>query len=149
MQLHDLLLFLHILGAAGWIGLATFGYFFLGRSAQVGGEARGNSMEFFVERVREYGVVVIPLLVLSGVALVLVEDRWSWSDTFIWVGIGVVVATGVWEGAYARRRDQALVEAVKRDAPDRLVQRRRWIQTYWVEVALILVALWAMITKLA
>ena len=148
MDLRDLLLFLHILGAAGWIGVATFAYFFFGQSAKVGGEESGSNMEFFMEKVRDYGIVVVPLVVLSGVGLVLAEEQWTWSDTFVWVGIGAVVATGIWEGAYARRRDEALVAAVKKDGSDRSVRRRRWIQTFWVEVAILLVALWAMITKL-
>lgn len=143
-----MLLYLHILGAAGWIGIATFAYLYFGQLAKSGGEETGTNMEIFMEKVREYGIVVIPLVVLSGVGLVLTQDQWSWGDTFVWVGIGAVVATGIWEGAYSRRRDEALVEAVKEDTPDRMARRRRWIQTYWVEVAILLVALWAMITKL-
>ena len=148
MDLRDVLLFFHILGAAGWIGVATFAYLYFGQLAKAGGEEPASVMKFFMENIRQYGIVVIPLVVLSGIALVLTEDQWSWSDTFVWVGIGAVVATGVWEGAYSRRRDEALVEAVRHDDPDRLTRRRRWIQTFWVEVAILLVALWAMVTKL-
>ena len=146
--MRDLLLFLHILGAAVWIGVATFAYYYFAQAAKAGGGEPGRSMKFFMDKVRAYGIVVVPLVVLSGVGLVLTEDQWSWSDTFVWVGIGAVVATGIWDGAYSRKRDEALVEAVAEDAHNRPALRRRWIQTFWVEIAFLLVALWAMVTKL-
>lgn len=67
MESGDLLLFLHMLGAAGWIAVTTFAYFFFAQSAKTGGKEVGNSMQFFMERIRSYGIVVIPLVVLTGV----------------------------------------------------------------------------------
>ena len=148
IDIGDALLFLHILGAAGWIGGATFSYFYLGQLAKEGGAARGRGMESFMDRLRQYGAVAIPLLLLSGIGLVLTEDQWGWSDTFIWVGIGAVVFSGIWQGVYARNKDEALVKSVKTESKDRLLRLRRWNQTFWIEVAIVLVALWAMVTKL-
>lgn len=148
MDVADTLLFLHIMGAAGWIGGATFAYYYLGQLAKEGGAERGRSMESYTDRLRQYGAVAIPLLLLTGVGLVLTEDQWSWSDAFVWVGIGAVVVTGLWQGLYGRKRDDALVESVKTEDAGRLTQLRGWNQTFWVEVAIVLVALWAMVTKL-
>jgi len=147
MDTGDVLLFLHIIGAAGWIGGATFAYFFLGQLAKEGGAERGRNMESFMDRLRQYGAVAIPLVLLTGVGLVLTEDQWSWSDTFVWVGIGAVIVSGIWQGVYARGKDEALVESVITEANDRLGRLRRWNQTFCIEVAIVLVALWAMVTK--
>jgi len=148
MDTDDVLLFFQIIGAAGWIGGATFAHFYLGQLVKEGGTERGRSMESFLDSLRLYGAIAIPLLLLTGVGLVLTEDQWSWSDTFVWVGIGAVVIAGLWEGGYARKRDVAPVESVKTEANDRLAQLRRWNQTFWIEVAIVFVALWAMVTKL-
>jgi len=45
---------------------------------------------------RYYAVVAVIILV-TGIALV-VEGDWSWSSSFIWVGIATVVAGGVFGG---------------------------------------------------
>lgn len=148
MDIGDVLLFLHIIGAAGWIGGATFAYFYLGQLAKEGGAEKGRNMESFMDRLRQFGAVAIPLVLLTGVGLVLTEDQWSWSDTFVWVGIGAVIVSGIWQGVYARAKDEALVESVITEANDRLGRLRRWNQTFWIEVAIVLVALWAMVTKL-
>ena len=139
MDLGDVLLFFHIIGAAGWIGGATFAYFYLGQLAKDGGAENGRNMESFMERLRQYGAVAIPLLLLTGIGLVLTEDQWSWNDNFVWVGIGAVVLTGIWQPAYARNKDEALVKAVKTEARDRLKRLHRWNQTFWIEVAIVLV----------
>lgn len=148
MDLGDTLLFLHIIGAAGWIGGATFAYFYLGQLAKEGGADRGHNMESYMDRLRQYGTVAIPLVLLTGVGLVFTEDQWSWEDTFVWVGIGAIVVSGIWQGAYAKKKDEALVESVKSEDSDRLGRLRRWNQTFWIEVAIVLIALWAMVTKL-
>lgn len=148
MDLGDALLFFHITAAAGWIGGTTFGYFYLGQLAKEGGAERGRSMESFMDRMRQYGAVAIPLLLLTGVGLVLTEDQWVWNDSFVWVGFGAVIVSGIWQGSFARAKDEALVASVKSDATDRLTLLRRWNQTFWVEVAIVLAALWAMVTKL-
>ena len=148
MDLGNALLFLHIIGAAGWVGGATFAYFYLGQLAREGGAERGRSMESYMDRLRQYGAVAIPVVLLTGVGLVLTEDQWSWGDTFVWVGIGAVVVAGIWQGVYGRKKDEVLVESVKAEADDRPGRLRRWNQTFWIEVAIVLIALWAMVTKL-
>lgn len=82
-----------------------------------------------MDRLRQYGAVAIPLVLLSGVGLVMTEDQWSWGDTFVWVGIGAIVVSGIWQGVYARNKDKALVKSVETEAKDRLTVLSRWNQT--------------------
>lgn len=148
MELRDVLLFLHIVGAAGWIGGAAFGIFFMGRVAKAGGSEKGHTLEFILDKAKPYGITVFLLTVLGGVGLVLTQEQWGWTDTFVWFGIGAIVIEGTWEGIVASKKDEALIDAVKNDSPNRLSLLRSWNRTAWVDVSILLVALWAMVTKL-
>lgn len=122
--------------------------FGLGRLAAEGGISNGRAMEILVEKAGVYFGVMFALVVVGGVGLVITQDQWSWGDTFIWVGIGAVVLSGAWQGLFASKADARLLEAVKSDGPDRHRVLSAWRRTAWVDVAILLVALWAMVTKL-
>jgi hypothetical protein len=144
----DVLLFVHIAGAAGWIGGGVFGAYSIGRLAKAGGASNGRAMEVIVEKAGVYFTIMFVLVVGAGVGLVLIEDEWGWGDTFIWFGIGAIVLSGVWQGLVAGKSDQRLLDAVKNESPNRLAVLGTWRRTAWVDVAILLVALWAMVTKL-
>lgn len=148
MELRDILLFLHILGAAGWIGGGMFGLFGFGKLAAVGDQASGKAMETIVEKATPYFTTVFLLVVVPGVALVLTQDQWGWGDTFVLVGIGGIVLSGVWQGLVAGKRDKAMVEALASGSPDKESAVKSWRQTNWVDLAILLVVLWAMVAKL-
>lgn len=148
MELRDILLFIHIVGAAGWIGGGLFAVFGFSRLANEGGQGNGTAMETIVEKAGVYFTIMFILVVGAGVALVLTEDQWGWGDTFVWFGIGGIILSGAWQGLVAGKKDTALVEAVKTDSPDRASILRSWRATSWVDVGILLVIVWAMITKL-
>lgn len=99
----ELLLVIHVLSAAAWIGGAFLSGFVaprLARSgidgaplawARVAGEA---SAKYF----NPAGI----LTALSGIGLVLTSEVYDWSDTFVSIGLGVVIATAL-IGALAHR----------------------------------------------
>ena len=146
--MHEVLLFLHIVGAAGWIGGGLFGVYSFSRLAKEGGSGSGRAMEVIFERAGVYFTIMFLLVVGPGVALVLTEDQFGWGDTFVWFGIGAIVLSGIWQGLVAGKSGEKLQEAVKNESPDRLTVYRSWRRTSWVDVAILLVALWAMVTKL-
>ncbi|MDX1469602.1 MAG: hypothetical protein R3258_09690 [Acidimicrobiia bacterium] len=148
MELRDVLLFFHILGAAGWIGGGAFGVFVMGRFAKAGGPDKGRALEFMLEKATPYGIVVVLLTVLGGVGLVVTQEQWGWGDTFVWFGIVAIIVEGTWESVVHRKKDEALIEAIKEDSPNRLEKLKSWYRTAWVSVAILLVALWAMVTEL-
>ena len=92
----ELLLVIHVLSAAAWIGGAFLSGFVaprLARSgidgaplawARVAGEA---SAKYF----NPAGI----LTALSGIGLVLTSEVYDWSDTFVSIGLGVVIATAL------------------------------------------------------
>ena len=146
--LRSFLLFIHIVGAAGWIGGGLFAMFGVGNLARAGGPGNGRAIEVLVEKAGIYFGAMFALVILGGVGLVITQDQWGWTDTFVWVGIGAIVVSGVWQGLYASKADAKLLEAVKNESQDRLEALSKWRRTAWVDVAILLVALWAMVTKL-
>ena len=148
MDLRDVLVFLHVLGAAGWIGGGLFGVFAMTRLAQSGGAGVGQALENLFEKAGVYFTIMFLLVVGAGVTLVLTEDQWTWGDTFVWFGIGGIILSGVVQGLFASKKDQALVEAVKADSPDRPAIFASWRRTAWIDTAILVVVLWAMVTKL-
>ena len=145
--MEDVLLFVHVFGAAGWIGGGLFGVYSTRRLARVGGEGNGRALELIFERASAYFCTMFVLVVGAGVGLVVLQDEWGWDDAFVWVGIIAIVFSGVWQGLVASKKDTRLLEAVKTDSPNRASVFRSWQSTAWVDLAILLVALWAMVTK--
>ncbi len=142
----DALLIIHIFGAAGWIGGGLYVYFIYPRLAAKGGEGAPAVAEINATGDKFFGVVA-GLVLLSGIGLVLTSDAYGWSDAFVWVGIGVFVASGVWQGLVASKVDERLVAAVSGDSGDLKSEISAWRRVGFFDVAIVLIALWAMVTK--
>ncbi|MDP1818668.1 MAG: hypothetical protein Q8K58_02090 [Acidimicrobiales bacterium] len=97
MTTRALLLTLHIVSVAGWLG-ADFVVHALSprlhREAE-GVQAAWAGMQAWMHE-RYYPVVAVAVLA-TGILLVLDGD-WSWSAGFIWVGVGAVVIGAVLGG---------------------------------------------------
>lgn len=138
-----LLLTLHIVGVAGWLGgglFSSISFASLARtiglkpvldlSASLGGKFFGTA---------------VGLVVLSGVGLVLTSDAYGWGSGFVLVGIGVVLADGVLEGAVFGPRLKRLAAAGE-ERTDTYV--RTLAVSSAIHVALLLLALWSMVVRL-
>lgn len=146
--MRDLLLFLHIAGVAGWIGGGLFGIYAGGQLAKLGGEASGRGLEAIFTKATAYFGTVFVVVVGTGVGLVLVEDAWSWGDTFIWIAVGVIILSGIWEGLVARKSGEALIDELKTTGTASKSTVSRWRFAGYADVAMLLVAVWAMVTKI-
>jgi hypothetical protein len=90
-------------------------------------------------------VAIVTLLI--GIGLVWSQDPWTWSDTFVLVGIGVFVFSAVWQPLVASKTETRLVEAVTAGG-DASAEIRASHRVVAVDVAVLLVALWSMVVKL-
>lgn len=145
----DVVLFIHVAGAAGWVGGSLFEIVALGRLVEAGGEANGRALELVFKGADVFFAIMFVLVVGTGLTLVISEDQYAWTDSFIWVAIGAIVVSSIWQGLVASKSDKRLIEALKTGSGGSSVSVSRWRWRAWVDVGIILVALWAMVTKLS
>lgn len=144
--MHDTLLLLHILGAAGWIGGGMYLYFIIPRLAKRRTEGASALNEISESADKFFGLVA-GLVLLTGIGLVLNSDAYGWSDAFVWVGIGVFLASGAWQPLVGAKTEERLLAAVSGDAGDLEGAIASWRRAGVFDLAIVLVALWAMVTK--
>jgi hypothetical protein len=92
----DLLVIIHILSAAAWIGGSFLTGFVAPRMAS--SDAQGAALAWArvaAEAGAKYFNPAGILTALSGIGLVLTSDVYGWSDTFVSIGLGVVIATAL------------------------------------------------------
>ena len=90
--MQETFLVIHILAGAAWIGGSLMFGFAGPRMARAGGPAAGAWLGVASDAALKFYMPAAIVLLLSGVALVETGDAWSWSQTFVWLGILVVVA---------------------------------------------------------
>jgi len=145
--MNDALLFLHILGAAGWIGGGLYAYFIVPRLAKQGQESSGT-LAVITGSADKYFGPVAGLVLFSGIGLVLESDAYGWSEPFIWVGIGVFVLSAIWQPLVASKVEERLLRAVAGAGGEVGAAISASRRTGLFDIAIVLVALWAMVVKL-
>ena len=139
--MQEILLTIHILAAAIWIGGGIYATLSYRRHAEAG------SLRKVVEVDQKIGAlfgISIGLLLLSGIAMVLNSDRFSFTHAFVIIGIGAIVLSGAVEGAvFGRATKQALAEG--RD-PMPLPPQTRWALPFYAVIFVVVV--WSMVVKL-
>ena len=144
-MLSEWLLFLHIVSAIVYVGGAvaitiqstaapTMPRQFL-RLAEVAGRAVG---------------VGAALTLLTGIALVVESDFWTFSMLFVWLGIVALVISGAVDSLYTRRRVRAIEATIEEKGPDDpsirpALQRVSGVNA--VVLVLLLIVIWAMVFK--
>lgn len=141
--MRDVLLTIHILAAAGFVGGGVYSLSSFPGSIREYGLRRAMERDEAVGRV--FFSVAVGVLLLSGIALVLDSDVYGWGDAFVWVGIGVIVLDGIFEGAYLQRKGRQLAEMDEPPAP--AVRSLLW-QSGVVTAVFAVVAVYSMVSKL-
>ena len=144
--MRDGLLFLHIIGAAGWIGGGLHGWYSYIRLARTP-ETSGKALENLTNTADRYFGPVALLTLLTGIGLVWTQDPWTWNDTFVLVGIGVFVFSAAYQPLVTAKTEKRLLAAVETgEGVDGAIQASH--RTFAIDTAVVLVALWAMVVKL-
>jgi uncharacterized membrane protein len=145
--MRDGLLFLHILGAAGWLGGGLFGAFAYPAVARSGPPAAAGILAVFEKRGGAYFGVTSGLVLLSGIGLVITSDAFGWSDTFVLIGLGAFLLSGIIQATVGGRANKRLAAAAESGTDiDEAVSS--WRQISLVDIAVLLVVVWSMVTKL-
>ena len=145
--MYNVLLIIHILAAMVWIGGGIYSMF---EDRRIGGD-RTRLADFLDHSdwtgTRLFGPAAFVTL-LAGVGMVVSSDTWSFSQTWIWLAIGLFVVSlaigaGYYGPTYARIR--ALMAAGD-DAGVERVRRRLTLVTQ-IDAALLITIVVLMVTK--
>lgn len=142
----DGLLILHILSAATWIGGGVYSWFAFTQLAKAGNEA-GDSVPRLAATADRYFGPAAGLTLLSGIALVLFVDPWSWTDMFVLIGIGVFVFSAIWQPVVASKVQARLLGSLA-GGGDMKAAMSGFHRSTAIELATLVIAVWAMVTKI-
>lgn len=145
--MRTLLLTIHLFGVAAWLG-ANLTQLFVGRFyGRQTDESRLAWIGATVLLARRYYNVAGTVIGVTGAALV-IDGKWGWDSTFIWVGVGVLVIGGVLGAVEFIPTSAKQVAAIERnDRP--LLERlsRRAVGFAVLDTSLVLLAMVAMVAK--
>jgi len=145
--MRDVLIFLHILGVAGWLGGGIHSVFTFSAVADLEPEAAGAAIQQLNKREDRYFGPSLALVLLTGIGLVLTSDAYDWGDTFVLIGLGVFVVAAILNSTIGKRNGQRLVDAGAAGSGIREALKTWRRGSVW-DFVILFVALWAMITKL-
>src|SRR5688572_14506683 len=145
----ELLLIIHILAAAAWIGGGLLNGFVAPRISRSGLEGAALAWARVASQAGTHYFNPAGLLTaLSGIGLVVVSDAYDWSDTFVSIGIAVVIAAGLIGALVHRPGGERIVTAL--ESGDRAAAARDGKRAaIWgaVTIVLLIVAVVVMVLK--
>lgn len=144
----EFLLILHILGAAAWVGGGFLTGFVAPRMGRQGTDASLGWARVSAEAGAKFFNTAGIVTVLSGIGLVLVSDVFDWADTFVSIGLGVAIATGLIAGFVMRPGSARLIAALESGQPGEVVAQAKK-SAIWgtVSAGLLIVAVVVMVLK--
>lgn len=146
--MRDFLLFVHILGAAGWLGGGLFAFQTFPQIARIGRPPTGgDALKGLEKRSGVYFGVTSGLVFLSGVALVLTSDAFGWTDGFVLIGLGAFVLSGVVQSTFGKKANERLSEAGTTGNDIEPAVRSWQFGLVW-DLVILSVVVWAMVTKI-
>lgn len=147
--MRDVLLILHIAAAGTWLGADLVQAVGQRMMAGTGSETRAGWYRFTGNLVRPLYMPAVALLVITGVWMVLSIDAYSFADTFVIIGLAVVVVGTVLGFAIFEPTSQAAARAVESDDPASLRSANGKLATFGViDTLLVLFAITVMVLRL-
>jgi uncharacterized membrane protein len=148
--MRGLLVTIHVLAVAAWIGGGLFASVSLTSLAKTLGVKTVLSLDQAVGTL--FFGAAVGTVALSGVALVLTSDSYGWGTAFVLVGLVVIVLDGALEGAVFGPRLKRLAGAAESgstsEAGALAEYRRLSLVSTVVHLALVVFALWSMVVRL-
>jgi uncharacterized membrane protein len=150
MTLYDLLLFVHVLAAAAWVGAVIF--FALVLELALRSDDRSLLLRLIAYDDRLAPIFYIPAVVVvlaAGIGLV-IEGPWSFSDGWVLAGLALLLsalALGLVFFLPTARRLRAAVDASGVESDAASVQLRTYRTLTWIDAAILVAAVFVMTAK--
>jgi len=145
--MRDGLLFLHIVGVAGWLGGAVYAFYTYSALATMEPAAAGPALQRLNKVEDRFFGPASGLVLLSGVGLVLTSEAFGWGDAFVLIGLGAFVVSAIIGATVGKRNSERLVEATSTGSNvGEALKSWRWGTAS--DFVILAVVIWAMITKL-
>jgi len=145
--MRNFLLFLHIVGAAGWLGGGLYVFQTYSQIARIGPPAGGDTLKGLEKSGGIYFGVTSGLVLLSGVGLVLTTDAFGWTDGFVLIGLGAFILSGVTQALVGKKANERLTEAASTGSGIEPAIRSWQFGSVW-DLVILVIVVWAMVTKL-
>lgn len=146
--MNDFFLILHILGAAAWLGGGFLTGFVGPRMGRQGTDASIGWARVSAEAGTKFFNTAGIVTVLSGIGLVVVSEVYDWADTFVSIGFGIAIATGLIAALALRPGSKRLIAAFESGQPGEAVtQAKRAAIWGTVSAGLLIVAVVVMVLK--
>jgi len=143
----DGLLFLHIVGVAGWLGGGAYALYTYSALATTEAAAAGPALQRLKKVEDRFFGPASGLVLLSGIGLVLTSDAFGWGDTFVIIGLVAFVLSAILGATVGKRNSERLAEAAGTGSGVPAALRSWRLGTVW-DFLILFVVIWAMITKL-
>jgi uncharacterized membrane protein len=145
--MRNILLVLHIVGVAGWLGGGFYGMYAYSVVARMGPPAAGDGLKGLEKRASVYFGVFAGLVLISGIALVLTSDAFGWGDAFVIIGLVAFVVSSVVQSTVGRRSNERLTAAVgSGSGVDQALAG--WRLAGASDIIILVIVIWAMVAKL-
>jgi uncharacterized membrane protein len=145
--MRDGLLFLHIVGVAGWLGGGVYALYTYSALATMDPAAAGPALQRLKKVENRFFGPASGLVLLSGIGLILTSEAFGWSDTFVLIGLAAFVLSAILGATVGKKNSERLVEATSAGSgvTEALKSWRRG--TVW-DFLILGVVIWVMITKI-
>ena len=144
--MRDGLLFLHIVGVAGWVGGGLFAFFTVSSLARSGSTGAGAAIKTIIGGSDRYFVTMLVLVLLTGIGLVMTSDAYRWTDTFVLVGIAAFAMSGIWQGV-SKKSKERLINSIASEGSELTAALPGLRRNIYVDIGIAVLALWAMVDK--
>lgn len=150
MELHEWLLFFHVLASMIWVGAVIFQNAVMARASRASDRTAVLRLSRELEWVGPWLIGPASLVVIAlGIWLVLLEEDWAFSQLWIWLAL-VLVAVSTVQGIYSGPEGKRVQRLADERGPDDGQVRRRLIRLLWLErldVLILVVVVWLMVFK--
>ncbi|MGH8948537.1 MAG: hypothetical protein ACRDXF_06710, partial [Acidimicrobiia bacterium] len=140
--MRDGLLFLHIVGVAGWLGGGVYALYTYSALATMEPAAAASAFQRLKKVEDGFFGPASGLVLLSGVGMVLTSEAFGWGDAFVLIGLSAFLISAILGATIGKRNSKRLLEAASTGSGVNDALRSWRFGTTW-DFVILAVVIWA------